>query len=799
MSKTYSYIPIRDLASEELFELSKDKKLSLSQEDMEVVQQIFREEGREPTDVELEVIAQTWSEHCKHRIFSAEITHTVNGKTEVINSLFKTFIKEPSEKIMARKPGFVLSAFVDNAGFISLDDKYAICLKAETHNHPSAIEPYAGANTGLGGVIRDILGAGKGAKPIASLDVFCFGAPDTEPSTIKADDVIHPLGIMRGVVRGVRDYGNRMGIPTVSGAIQFDPTYIYNPLVFCGTAGVIPREDIDKEMQPGLKVIVVGGRTGRDGLKGATFSSAALDGASHEEDFTAVQIGNPIEEKKALDFILDARQRGLIVFITDCGAGGFSSAAGEMLSETGGELFLEKAPLKEPGLISWEVFLSESQERMVLAVEEKDLPELQKLADTYQTELTVLGHSDDTGILKVWHDGELVCCMDNSKLHDAPIKKLTSYFEPAPAGTGMDLPSDDLEGSLEKIMGDFAIVSREPIIREYDHEVQGNTVLKPLAGATADAPQDGSVVEITGSEKCMAMSVAILPEWGKTDPYAMGTGTVDECVRQLILVGANPDKIGLLDNFCMGNPEDPRELGRIVECVKGIAVAALQYHSPYISGKDSFYNYFETEDGPINIPVTFLCSGIGVVEKVEHTTGSSLRRNNSLLYIIGLTEDEMGGSIYARTHGIEGAKVPQTDCLANLDLYKAYYKALTSGLVLSAHDISEGGLAVAVAEMAFSGKGGIELDLQKLPSNGTWKSPVVPLFSESTGRIIVEVAPEHADAFEKAMEGQPCACIGKSSDRHANMKISCCGGKTVIDASLAKLKQIWKQGLTPFY
>ena len=798
-AKTYRTVPVRNLSSDELLELSKKQKLSLSREDMEVVQQIFREIDRDPTDVELEVIAQTWSEHCKHRIFSASISHSVNGGApETVNSLFKTYIKKPSEKIMERKPGFVLSAFDDNAGFIALDDNLAVCLKAETHNHPSAIEPYAGANTGLGGVIRDILGAGKGAKPIASLDVFCFGAPDTNPADITAPDVIHPLGIMRGVVRGVRDYGNRMGIPTVNGAIQFDPTYIYNPLVFCGTAGVIPRGDILKEMRPGLKDIVIGGRTGRDGLKGATFSSAALDEASHEEDFTAVQIGNPIEEKKTLDFILEARERGLIVFITDCGAGGFSSAAGEMLSVTGGEIFLDNAPLKEPGLISWEIFLSESQERMVMAVEEKDLPELRKLADTFQTELTVLGHSDDTGILKVWHKGELVCCLDNSKLHDAPIKKLESVFTPGKALTGQPLPDKDLNKSLETVMGDFAIVSREPIIREYDHEVQGNTILKPLAGAQADAPQDGSVVDIDGSDKCMAMACAILPEWGKTDPYAMGTGTVDECVRQLILVGSNPDKIGLLDNFCMGNPEDPAELGRLVECVKAIAKAADAYNAPFISGKDSFYNYFETEDGPINVPVTFLCSGFGVVENPDHVIGSSLRRSNSLLYLIGHTEDEMGGSVFARTHGVEDGKVPQTDCAANMELYKAYYGALTSGLVLSAHDVSEGGLAVTAAEMAFSGKGGVRLDLTKVPTVNGWKSPAVPLFSESTGRILVEVDPEFAADFETAMDGFPCACIGGVTEEK-RLTATCCGGEKVLDCDIANLKKLWKDGLTPYY
>jgi phosphoribosylformylglycinamidine synthase len=603
---------------------------------------------------------------------------------------------------------------------------------------------------------------------------------------------------MRGVVHGVRDYGNRMGIPTVNGAIQFDPTYIYNPLVFCGTAGVIPRQDIDKTMRPGLKIIAIGGRTGRDGLKGATFSSAALDEASHEEDFTAVQIGNPIEEKKVLDFILEARERGLIVFITDCGAGGFSSAAGEMLSETGGEIFLENAPLKEQGLKSWEIFLSESQERMVIAVEEQHLPELQRLADTFQTELTVLGHSDDTGILKVWHNGELVLCMDNSKLHEAPTKKLESVYVSSPSLTGLDLPDGDLNASLKTIMSDFAIVSREPIIREYDHEVQGNTILKPLAGAKADGPQDGSVVAINDSDQCMAMACAILPEWGKTDAYAMGTGTVDECIRQLILVGANPDRIGLLDNFCMGNPHEPKELGRIVECVKGIAQAALDFNAPYISGKDSFYNYFETEDGPINIPVTFLCSGFGIVEDAEHVTGSSLRRKDSKLYMIGNTEDEMGGSVFARTHGVKDARVPQTDCAKNFELYKAYYRALTSGLVLSAHDISEGGLAVAATEMAFSGKAGIELDLTALPTVGGWKSPAVALFSESTGRILVEVDPDFARDFEAAMEGFPCACVGQAVEGD-RIKATCCNGRTVLDSSVTELKKLWKDGLTPYY
>ena len=795
---TYRLIPVRNLSEAELTQLSQNMKLSLSTEDMLVVQQIFREIDREPTDVELEVIAQTWSEHCKHRIFAATIQHTVNGEQEEVKSMYKTFIQRPSKEIMARKPGFVLSCFVDNAGFIKLDDNLSVCLKAETHNHPSAIEPYAGANTGLGGVIRDILGAGKGAKPIANLDVFCFGAPDTPQSMVEDHNIIHPLGIMRGVVHGVRDYGNRMGIPTTSGAIQFDPTYIYNPLVFCGTAGVIPQADIAKEMKPGLAVVVIGGRTGKDGLHGATFSSAAMGEDSHAEDQQAVQIGNPIEEKKTLDVILEARERGLIEFVTDCGAGGFSSAAGEMLSETGGNLYLERAPLKEPNMVSWQIFLSESQERMVLAVKPENLDELQKLCDTFQTEMTVLGESNDSGVLRVWHNGELVVEMDNSKLHDAPTKQLTSVFNAAPANTGVALDDSDLAGDLKQLFGDFAIVSREPIIREYDHEVQGNTVLKPLAGATADAPQDASVIDIDGSDKLMSLALAILPEWGKTDPYAMGTGTVDETVRQLVLAGTNPDKIALLDNFCMGNPECPTELGRIVECAKGIREAALAYGAPYVSGKDSFYNYFETEDGPVNIPVTFLCSGFGVVEDASHVRGSSLRRSDSVLFLVGNTEDEMGGSVYARVKGVKDCKVPQTDCAANFAIYKQYYdKALTQGLVLSAHDLSEGGLAVAAAEMVFSGKGGITLNLDALPTVGGWKNNAVPCFGESTGRFLVEVDPDMADEFAAAMAGTPCARIG-SATTDGKLTITA-GGATVLQAEIAELKNIWKNGLTPFY
>jgi len=787
-------IPVRDLIADQLLDLSKKMKLSLSRADMLVVQEIFQNESRDPTDVELEVIAQTWSEHCKHRIFNAKIHHTLNGQEEVVDSLFKTYIRSVTEQIMRDKPDFVLSAFVDNAGFVKLDEDKAVCLKVETHNHPSAIEPYAGANTGLGGVIRDILGAGKGSKPVASIDVFCFGPPDTKQEDLKAKDVIHPLGVMRGVVRGVRDYGNRMGIPTVNGAIQFDDTFIYNPLVFCGTAGIIPIKDIAKEVKPGHLLIAAGGRTGKDGLKGATFSSAELTTDSHEEDQTAVQIGNPIEEKKVGDFVLAAREAGLIEFITDCGAGGFSSAAGEMLSEVGGEVWLENCPLKEPGLESWQVFISESQERMVMAIEEHNLPALQKIADTYQSEMFVLAKADGLKRLKVWHHGSVVCDLPVDKLHGAPRREMRAKWSQAVASEPqVAVRPESWTQVLKTLLGDFAIVSREPIIREYDHEVQGNTVLKPLAGASGDAPQDGSVIKVDGSNQLVALSCALLPEWGKADPFAMGRACVDECVRQLVAMGANPTRIAILDNFCVGNPDNEKELGALVECTKGLAESALAYGAPFVSGKDSFYNYFITDEGPVSIPVTLLVSGFGVIEDAQHVIGSSLRRVGSKICILGETTPGLRGSVFAKytqSAGLNG--VPTWSDETNWANYEKYHALVKQGAILATHDLSEGGLAVALAEMAFSGKAGLKIELENMPAAKQCTLAEI-LFGETPGRLLMEVAPEHIAAV-KAAGG---IVIGETTGErwlHITNRSS-----TVIDLAIADLKTIWQNGLTPFY
>ena len=527
-------------------------------------------------------------------------------------------------------------------------------------------------------------------------------------------------------------------------------------------------------------------------------SSMALDTESHESDQQAVQIGNPIEEKKVADFVLEVRQRGLVVFITDCGAGGFSSAAGEMLSEVGGNLYLERAPLKEEGMNSWEIFLSESQERMVLAVEEGALPELRELAETYETELTDLGESDDSGILKVWHDGQLVCELDNNRLHEAPTRQLKSEFVPAAAAAASaPLEPGDLAADLGELLADFAVGSRAPIIREYDHEVQGNTVLKPLAGACGDAPQDAAVMRVDGSGGLMAMGLALLPEWGKSDPYAMGLATVDECVRALVVAGADPEKIALLDNFCVGNPEDPRELGMLVETCKGITEAADAFSAPFVSGKDSFYNYFETDDGPVSIPVTCLISGMGVVPEAGYVTGSSLRFADSVLAVLGASGGEMGGSVYARRKGISGAAVPGTNLVAALAAYGKYHRAVGEGLVRSAHDLSEGGLAVAAAEMGFSLRAGMEIDLDLLPLDGEPGS-TGRLFAETPSRILIEAPADAADRLAEIFAGSAFAIVGHSTPDHGQLRFTS-GGESVLAAPLADLKDRWKTCLTPYY
>ncbi len=797
LAAPYETIPILDMAEADLESLSRSRKLSLGISDLLEIKSYFKSTGRNPTCVELETIAQTWSEHCKHRIFNARIVHRSNRDVTPIDGLFETFIRNVTEEINRDKPDFVLSAFRDNAGFINLNGRLAACLKVETHNHPSAIEPYGGANTGLGGVIRDVLGAGKGAKPVASIDAFCVGMPAASRESIPADR-IHPLGVLRGVVRGVRDYGNRMGIPTIAGAIVFDSGYALNPLVFCGTAGVLPVDEILKEVRPELNIVLLGGRTGRDGLHGATFSSASLTSESPTDDRRAVQIGNPIEEKKLMDCVLKARERGLIDFITDCGAGGLSSAAGEMVSETGGRVYLDRVPLKEENLACWEIFLSESQERMVLGVRDEHLDALRNLAEMYDTECTVIGETTDTGSLEVFHQDIKVCDLECEFLHSAPRRTLRSEYRPRAAAASILVPPTDLRAALRTILSDVNVASREPVIRQYDHEVQGNTVIKPLGGLNGDNPADGTCIRVDGSGKSLAIGVALSPSYGVLDPYRMGQSCVDEAIRQVVVAGANPDLIALLDNFCMGNPDDPEELGALVECVRGMSAAAQIFKAPFISGKDSFYNCYESTDGrTVSIPVTLLVSALGVVEEKRHLTTTAFRRANSMVCLLGTTHSERGAGVYERVLGETGGVVPGLDPDRALELYRCFYRCVREGWVRSAHDLSDGGLAVALAEMAFASGGGVEIDLHNVSCDPALSSVDI-LFSESNSRILFESDVEHLGGIARCFDGLPFSIIGRTIGHHSNLVVRA-AKEVILNEPLKELKLPWKNGLQRYF
>src|SRR5262245_18003643 len=406
-----------------LVRLSREGQLALNIDEMRAVQAHFRDQGRDPTDAELETIAQTWSEHCSHKTLKGPIdyTETIDGQTRTrrVNNLLKETIFGATQELRRQlgADDWCVSVFADNAGVVKFDENFHVCFKVETHNHPSAIEPYGGANTGIGGVIRDPLGTGLGAKPVCNTDVFCFAPPDLPPEDLPPG-VLHPRKVMSGVVAGVRDYGNRRGIPTDNGAVVFDERYLANPLVFCGTVGLIPTDRAVKEPKPGDHIVAVGGRTGRDGIHGATFSSIELSSASEEISGGAVQIGNAIAEKKLLDVLLQARDQGLYHAITDCGAGGFSSAVGEMGEKIGARVELDKAPLKYEGLSYTEIWISEAQERMILAVPPANWPELQSLCASEDVEATVIGSFEATGKLKLFYEGNQVADLDMQFLHD---------------------------------------------------------------------------------------------------------------------------------------------------------------------------------------------------------------------------------------------------------------------------------------------------------------------------------------------------------------------------------------------
>ncbi|MGD0094410.1 MAG: phosphoribosylformylglycinamidine synthase subunit PurL, partial [Planctomycetota bacterium] len=767
--------------AEQLLEISARCCLSLTAVEMQAIQQHYAAQGRQPTDVELETIAQTWSEHCRHKTLRGAVDFAgPEGPRQYRNLLQETIMRATAQIAHKR----CLSVFKDNAGVVAFDEKWALTFKVETHNHPSAIEPYGGAGTGIGGVIRDTMGTGLGAKPIASTDVFCFGMPDTRLESLPAG-TLHPKRVMSGVVAGVRDYGNRMGIPTVNGAVHFDPRYVGNPLVFCGSVGLLPRDKIAKGARAGDLVVVLGGRTGRDGIHGATFSSIELTEHSETVSSGAVQIGNPIEEKKTLDVLLKARDAGLYTCVTDCGAGGLSSAVGEMGEDLGATVDLEKVPLKYAGLTYTEIWISEAQERMVVAVPPEKWPEFEKLCRSEDVEATALGvfgtppgARPGEKLLRLKYRGNVVGELDMEFLHGGVpgVTRPAAWKRPTPSAlntstldvlmtmqqaTGLDLktlaqarakPARMYGPLLRKLLSLPTIASKQWIIRQYDHEVQGRTVVKPLVGLKDDGPSDAAVLTpVLGSTRAFALACGLCPQFTERDPKQMARLAVDECLRNLVAVGADPDNTFILDNFCWGNTAKPEQLGALVLACEGAAEAAVAYGTPFISGKDSLNNEYAAGGKTISIPGTLLISGLGMVDEARLCVTMDLKTPRNLLYVVGLTHEEIAGSHFDLLTNTANAltNLPLLDLKLARRIHGTLHKAMVREMVRACHDMSEGGLAVAAAEMAFAGGLGARLTLSQVPAPGLLP-PHVVLFSESAPRYLVEVPRERAGDFEAA-------------------------------------------------
>ena len=815
-----------DVPDEELQKLSRERLLALSVEELRTIREHFQSEHEErakvglpphPTDCELEALAQNWSEHCKHKIFRGLIEYHDEeaGTVETIASVFKTYIQGATEEIRRRSPYWreaLISVFVDNAGVVKLDEEHHVVFKVETHNSPSALDPYGGALTGIVGVNRDALGTGRGARLLFNTDVFCFAPPDYSKPLPKG--LKHPRRIFEGVRRGVEHGGNKSGVPTVNGTLRFDERYLGKPLVYCGTGGIMPARvnstlTHEKEIRPGDYIVMVGGRIGADGIHGATFSSEALTEASPT---SAVQIGNPFVQKVMVDMLIEARDLGLYRTLHDNGAGGLAVSVAELAEQCGGaELHLERAPLKYPGLDPWQILVSESQERMTLAVPPEKLEEFLELARKREVEATVLGRFTDTGKFHVLYEGKTVACVDVDFLvNGAPKKRMKATWR-RPRRKELEFPEPENLGEiLHKMLGRLNICSKESVVRQYDHEVQAATVIKPMVGLQDDGPSDAAVLwplemQRKGSRRGIVVANGINPNYGDIDTYHMAALALDEAIRNAVAVGANPEKIALLDNFCWSSSDDEFRLAQLVRACKALYEYAVAFGTPFISGKDSMYNDFVGElDGKvvkISVPPTILISALGIIDDIEKAVTMDLKEPSNLLYLLGETREELGASEYFALMGeifggkpFIGNQVPKVEVSSAKQRYRLLHQAIQEGLVRSCHDCSEGGLGVALAEMAFAGGLGLNVDLRKVPGAPRFERDDFLLFSETPSRLLVEVRPEHRERFEDLFKGTAFALIGEIVEEPM-LQIVGLQGHKIIRENIEALKASWQRTL----
>lgn len=777
--------------------------LALGIEEMKVIRDYFKKEKRNPTDVELEALAQTWSEHCKHNIFNDPLD-------EVKQGLFQTYIKRATEEVRTLRQAqgnkdFCVSVFNDNSGAIEFDENFLITHKVETHNSPSALDPLGGALTGIVGVNRDTLGFGLGAKPIINTYGFCFADPNDNTILYrdknKTQKMLSPKRILEGVVEGVNIGGNSSGIPTPLGFVYFDKRFAGKPLVFVGTVGLIPKKIGDhpahiKKARPSDYIVMVGGRVGIDGIHGATFSSESLNVKSHT---SSVQIGDPIIQKKFSDALVkEARDMGLYNSITDNGAGGLSSSVGEMARQSGGcHVYLNKVPLKYSGLDPWQIWVSESQERMTLSVPKNKWLKLQSLMRNRGVEATVIGEFTNSGRCIVEYDKETVLNIDLDFLHNGRPKKQQKSkvkYQASIIKYKVFKTPANLTATLEKMLFRLNIASYEFISTQFDHTVQGTAALMPLQGKGRVNSNTAVVKPLYDSTRGIVLSYGINPNYSDIDTYHMAACAIDASIRGAVAVGGNPDYLAILDNFCWSSSANPERLYELKQAVKACYDVAIAYEVPFISGKDSMFNDFKGFDGQgksikISVPPTLLVSSIGVIDDIKKTVSLDFKNPGDLIYLLGETTEELGGSEYLAMTGRTGDNVPKVNAQKNRKMYQTLYQCIQKDLIASSISLNLGGLGVGLVKSALGGMLGGEIDLTMLATQS--KRDDFIIFSESQGRILVSIAPENKKEFEKIMQGNPFYLIGKVTDNNS-IKIKGINGKTSVNLSLDKTLKIYK-------
>jgi phosphoribosylformylglycinamidine synthase len=763
----------------QLLRISEELGLALNIAEMKAIKKYFEDKSRNPTDIELQTLGQTWSEHCYHKTFKGTVI-TPRGKE--IKSLFRTYIAKATVEL---NTPWCISVFEDNAGIIQFEEGYAVAAKVETHNHPSAIEPFGGAATGTGGVIRDILGVW--ADPIACTDVLCFGPLDYDFNKLP-QGVKHPKYVFRGVVAGIGSYGNNMGIPTVNGAIYFDESYTGNVVVYCGCIGLLPVKKYIKNAKPEDHIVLAGGRTGRDGIHGVTFASLELTEKSEEASRLAVQIANPIEEEKLKRAIITIRDFELASSITDLGGGGLSSALGETAHKfrCGAFAELEKVPLKYSNIAPWEIYISESQERMLLTIPEKNLKKVLEIFEAEDVEATSIGKLTSDETLRLSYRNHIIAELDMQFLFNPPEFRRPAKYKKCRLSEPRFSEPKDLTDPLLGILSSPNVASKESVIRTYDHEVKGNTVLKPLCGKY-DGPSDAAIIKpIDKSWKGLVISCGMNPQYGKIDTYWMAASAIDEAIRNNVAVGGR--RIALLDNFVWGSPDKPDRLGSLVRACKACYRFAKGFATPFISGKDSLYN--ESPVGPVT--PTLLITAIGVIPDIKRTISMDLKESGNLVYLLGRTYAELGGSAYYKLKGYVGKTVPKVRLREAVRTIKAVTKAIDFGCVKACHDASEGGLAVAAAEMAFSSGYGLDLWLNNVSRSVDAQRNDYIMFSESNSRFLVEVPEKLKEIFETIIKGTDYSLIGRVK-KESYLSIFGIEKTKIVDVNLKELMDAWKK------